>query len=162
MTKEELIALVDAKITGQGSAVDAGGALPEILKGLIELIPEGGSIPVASADTLGGVKVGKGLSATPEGVLSTEEPLQVYGELEKDGVGNMSGVFRPTPGQSVTSYEAFLHFRANKPVILWCALTPDLYPQPHRVLWTTDYQELVILEQDIDDSSDFIAYRWKD
>ena len=31
MTKDELVALIDAKIAGQGSAVDAGGALPIIL-----------------------------------------------------------------------------------------------------------------------------------
>lgn len=40
MTKEEIQALIDAKIAGQGSAVDIGGALPAILSGLVELIPE--------------------------------------------------------------------------------------------------------------------------
>lgn len=34
MTKEQLLALIDAKIAGQGSAVDAGGALPAILSAL--------------------------------------------------------------------------------------------------------------------------------
>lgn len=34
MTQSELIALINAKIAGQGSAVDAGGALPAILSAL--------------------------------------------------------------------------------------------------------------------------------
>lgn len=40
ITKEQIIALIDAKIAGQGSAVDVGGALPAILKGITDLIPE--------------------------------------------------------------------------------------------------------------------------
>lgn len=39
MTKEEIQALINAKIAGQGSAVDVGGALPAILSGIIDLIP---------------------------------------------------------------------------------------------------------------------------
>lgn len=34
MTQSELMALINAKISGQGSAVDAGGALPAILSAL--------------------------------------------------------------------------------------------------------------------------------
>lgn len=34
MTQSELMALIDAKIAGQGSAVDVGGALPAILSAL--------------------------------------------------------------------------------------------------------------------------------
>lgn len=37
ITKEQIIALIDAKIAGQGSAVDVGGALPAILKGLADM-----------------------------------------------------------------------------------------------------------------------------
>ena len=36
-TKEQIIALINAKIAGQGSAVDVGGALPAILKGIAEM-----------------------------------------------------------------------------------------------------------------------------
>lgn len=42
MTKEEIKALVAGKIAGQGTMVDAGGALPTILNEIIDLIPEGG------------------------------------------------------------------------------------------------------------------------
>lgn len=42
LTKEQIVALINAKIAGQGSAVDVGGALPAILKGIIDVIPEGG------------------------------------------------------------------------------------------------------------------------
>ena len=45
MTKEELFALIDAKIAGQGTAVDAGGALPAILKAAI-----GAAMPIEVAD----------------------------------------------------------------------------------------------------------------
>lgn len=39
MTKEQVKALVAAKIEGQGTNVDAGSALPAILNGILELIP---------------------------------------------------------------------------------------------------------------------------
>lgn len=42
MTKEEIQALIDAKIAGQGSAIDIGGALPAILGGILELATQGG------------------------------------------------------------------------------------------------------------------------
>lgn len=42
MTKEEVRALIKAKIEGQGSAIDAGSVLPAILNGIIDLIDEGG------------------------------------------------------------------------------------------------------------------------
>lgn len=45
MTKEQLLALIDAKIAGQGSAVDAGGALPAILSALA-----GAAAPIEVAD----------------------------------------------------------------------------------------------------------------
>ena len=37
MSPQEIQALIDAKIAGQGSAVDIGGALPQILSGILEL-----------------------------------------------------------------------------------------------------------------------------
>ena len=37
MTKEEIQALIDATIAGQGSAIDAGGKLPAILSGILAL-----------------------------------------------------------------------------------------------------------------------------
>lgn len=42
MTKEEIRALIEAKIAGQGSAVDVGSALPVILEGILGLIEQGG------------------------------------------------------------------------------------------------------------------------
>lgn len=43
MTKEEILAKVQATIAGQGNEVDLGGALPAILEAIVGLIPEGGS-----------------------------------------------------------------------------------------------------------------------
>lgn len=37
MTQQEIQALINAKIAGQGSAVDVGGALPQILSGILEV-----------------------------------------------------------------------------------------------------------------------------
>lgn len=45
MKKEELIALIDAKITGQGNQVDCGGALSTVLKELVN-----GAKPVEVTD----------------------------------------------------------------------------------------------------------------
>lgn len=42
MTAQEIQALINAKIAGQGSAVDVGGALPQILSGILELAQAGG------------------------------------------------------------------------------------------------------------------------
>ena len=39
MTKQQILAEIAAKIDGQGSAIDAGSALPGILRGIIDLIP---------------------------------------------------------------------------------------------------------------------------
>lgn len=39
MTKEEIKALVAAKIAGQGSAIDSASVLPDILNGIVDLIP---------------------------------------------------------------------------------------------------------------------------
>lgn len=41
MTPQEIQALINAKIAGQGSAVDVGGALPQILSGILELAQSG-------------------------------------------------------------------------------------------------------------------------
>lgn len=42
MTKEEIKALINAKITGQGNEIDAGSVLPSILGAIIDLAGEGG------------------------------------------------------------------------------------------------------------------------
>ena len=50
MTKEEIKALIDAKIAGQGSAVDVGSALPAILNGILELAASGGERTVIECE----------------------------------------------------------------------------------------------------------------
>ena len=40
MTKDEIKALIAAKIAGQGTNVDAGSVLPTILNGIIDLLPD--------------------------------------------------------------------------------------------------------------------------
>lgn len=43
MTKEEIIALIDEKVAGQGNNIDAGSVLPRILKGILDLAVGGGT-----------------------------------------------------------------------------------------------------------------------
>ena len=42
MTKEEIRALISAKVAAQGNQVDSGGALSTILDAIVDAIPEGG------------------------------------------------------------------------------------------------------------------------
>ncbi len=44
MTKQEIEALINAKIAGQGSAVDVGGALPQVLKAILDMAAGGENV----------------------------------------------------------------------------------------------------------------------
>lgn len=57
MTKEEIKALVASKIEGQGTNLDAASVLPTILNWIIDNMGEG-EIPVATEETVGGIKLG--------------------------------------------------------------------------------------------------------
>lgn len=46
MTKEEMKALVSAKIAGQGNQVDLGSALPELLNAIVDSLPERAPITI--------------------------------------------------------------------------------------------------------------------
>lgn len=46
MNKQEIVALINAAIAGQGSQVDISGKLPAILSSIVDLIPEGGNAPL--------------------------------------------------------------------------------------------------------------------
>lgn len=97
MDKDQIQALIDSTISGQGNQVDSGGKLAQILTGILEIAAAGGNVqsdwnqtddkkedyiknkptipeayvlPVATAETLGGVKVGNGLTADEAGKLS--------------------------------------------------------------------------------------------
>ena len=132
MTKKEIQALIDAKIAGQGSAVDVGGALPAILHEILEAafaganvqsnwdesdsespqyiqnkpeIPAPYTLPTASAETLGGVKVGTGLSIQ-DGVLSAQggaNVIKLYGEIEDNIIVPDAG--SPNPAAIVAHLE---------------------------------------------------------
>ena len=60
MTKDELVALINAKIAGQGNQVDIGGVLAEILTGLAGASAsiEVADITKLSAEQLDGLQVG--------------------------------------------------------------------------------------------------------
>lgn len=46
MTKDEILALIENTISGQGSQVDIGGKLAAVLSNIVNLIPEGGGSDV--------------------------------------------------------------------------------------------------------------------
>ncbi len=48
MTTQEIKDLVSAKIAGQGTQVDAGNALAEVLNAIVDAIPEGGGASCAN------------------------------------------------------------------------------------------------------------------
>lgn len=102
MTKDQIQALIDSAINGQGNQVDSGGKLAQILTGILKIAAAGGNVqsdwnqtddkkedyiknkpsipapytlPVATADILGGVKVGDGLMADEAGKLSLNIPV---------------------------------------------------------------------------------------
>ena len=113
MTKEEIKALISAKITGQGNQVDAGGALDAILNAIVDIIPAGYELPVATDETLGGIKVGSNLSITEEGVLSAQggaQPLVIIGTVS-------DGAFTPNAGQP-TFEQAKAAFLSGIPVFV--------------------------------------------
>lgn len=60
MTKEEIKALISAKVAGQGNQIDIAGVLPSVLEGIIGLIPEVETalmIESASNTAVGGFQV---------------------------------------------------------------------------------------------------------
>lgn len=67
MTLKERIA---AFVLNQGNQVGAGAELAAILNDIVDSIPGAYTLPAATAETLGGIKVGQNLSITEEGVLS--------------------------------------------------------------------------------------------
>lgn len=74
--------MISEKIAGQGTNVDGGGALNDILKGIVGLIPEPPApyeLPVATDETLGGVKVGDNLKIDEEGALSVDSNMLPLG-----------------------------------------------------------------------------------
>lgn len=77
MTPKEIQALIDAKIAGQGSAVDVGGALTQILSGILDLAQA--SAPKTVVEMVGSVEDGtleEALAAlTIDGEPATVEKL---------------------------------------------------------------------------------------
>lgn len=61
---------IEAFVKQQGNQVGAGAELAAILNDIVDSIPGEYTLPPASAQTLGGIKVGENLSITEQGVLS--------------------------------------------------------------------------------------------
>lgn len=108
---------IEAFVLNQGNQVGAGAELAAILNDIVDSIPGAYTLPPATAETLGGIKVGENLSITEQGVLSasggSSEPLIVEGTVVDTGDWG----FTPKTGQPSFN-EAVEAYLAGTPVIL--------------------------------------------
>ena len=81
MTKQEIKALVAAKIEGQGSMVDVGGVLPTIINEIIDLIPEPQPTPEVQTTFTGTISMGEII------VDATGKPTPKPGDIVEIGDG---------------------------------------------------------------------------
>lgn len=86
---------IDAFVLNQGNQVGAGAELAAILNDILDAIPSAYTLPPASANTLGGIKVGSGLSVTEQGVLSAsaQGPMILEGTIAE--VEDEENTFNP-------------------------------------------------------------------
>ena len=97
MTPEQIKTLIDQKIAGQGSMVDVGGALPTILKEIVDMAGQGGG---------GGSDV-KPIIITdePSAEMTTAIQLAAIGitpsEIAAAAEGKRTGVIMHTSGERV-------------------------------------------------------------
>lgn len=90
MTAEEIKTLIDQKIAGQGTMVDVGGALPTILKEIVDMASQGVKpIALSSQPTTGSVTL-----AQLAGIGLTEEELRAAAKGERNAV-SYSGLAYP-------------------------------------------------------------------
>lgn len=86
MTKEEIQALISAKIAGQGNQVDSGGALATILAEILDLVGQGG----------GGEVKPIVLTEAPTSEMTTQAELDAIGltveEMQAAAEGKRTGV----------------------------------------------------------------------
>lgn len=105
---------IEAFVKQQGNQVGAGAELAAILNDIVDSIPGAYTLPPATAETLGGVKVGSGLAVTEQGVLSASgggsEPLIVEGRQSDT-------IFIPNESQP-TKAEARSAFNSGRMVII--------------------------------------------
>lgn len=82
MTTEEIKTLIDQKIAGQGSMVDVGGALPTILKEIVDMASQGGG---------GGDIKPIILSEEPTGAITTQAELEAIGLTTSEIIATKEG-----------------------------------------------------------------------
>lgn len=104
---------IEAFVKQQGNQVGAGAELAAILNDIVDSIPGAYTLPPATAETLGGVKVGSGLAVTEEGVLSVSGGASVM--IVEGTVGNDE--FQAEAGQPTVA-AAIQAFLAGITVIL--------------------------------------------
>lgn len=97
MTKAEIIALIAARIEGQGTSVDASSVLPSILNGIIGLIDDVAaeipSVPSASDNLASLTCVSEADSFSDATDLTAEEAAEALGISEDDLASLFEGSF---------------------------------------------------------------------
>lgn len=98
MTTEEIKNLIDQKIAGQGSMVDVGGALPTILKEIVDMAGQGGGGDVKPIV----------LSADPSAEMTTQAQLDAIGltidEFKAAAQGKRNAIVSGVNDGEVTAY----------------------------------------------------------
>jgi hypothetical protein len=105
---------IDAYVLAQGNQVGAGAELASLLKEIVDSIPSEYTLPPASAQTLGGIKVGENLSITEQGVLSASGGGS--GAIIVEGTIN-NNFFTPNSGQP-TKADAIEALNSGRMVII--------------------------------------------
>ena len=106
----------------QGNQVGAGAELAAILNDIVDSIPGAYTLPPATAETLGGIKVGQNLSITEEGVLSASgggaAPLIVnFSELTlDDGLEDFQSPVYTIPASRFSELESA--FQAGRLIVI--------------------------------------------
>lgn len=94
MTAQEIQALIDAKIAGQGSAVDVGGALPQILSGILEIAQSGAQKTIVKVEQ------------TSDSTISTEEALS-YIKIN-GGTATFDSLMELELSKTIIEYNGFM------------------------------------------------------
>lgn len=100
MTTEEIKNLIDQKIAGQGTMVDVGGALPTILKEIVDMAGQGGAAPLVLT---GNLPTGESILNACEAVGLTSDAFSALKEGEYTCViagGAVYNVFATSQGEN--------------------------------------------------------------
>lgn len=133
MSKEEIKALIAAKIAGQGTQVDLGGALPSILDAIVDALPEGGgNEPYIVQGVSPSADIDGALKVSPEEFASAKEAflagrVVIIPEIENGGqeIACVCIGYSPTAIYEEGEYEYEGLFLSKIDNLLYSSLIPQ-------------------------------------